>query len=183
QAQRPLTNIADPHAARTRILERQSEIIDLANAVAPKLVEVGGGVTDLEVRHVEAQSTTYVLVHLLVDVRDATGANAVNTMAEAVSSTVSAIAEGDALLRILTIKTDRSLCRARAVIDMVLPAWSRPAPTPTLSSTVDTRPCRGSRRTPRATSSAPSRCRCPSASSAAPRKSTRPPARACGSPR
>jgi hydroxymethylglutaryl-CoA reductase len=120
QAQIQLINIADPHAARTRILERQSEIIDLANAVDPKLVEVGGGVTDLEVRLVEARSTTYVLVHLLVDVRDAMGANAVNTMAEAVSSAVAAIAEGDALLRILTNKADRRLARARAVFDKEL---------------------------------------------------------------
>ena len=120
QAQIQLINIADPHAARTRILERQSEIIDLANAVDPKLVEVSGGVTDLEVRLVEARSTTYVLVHLLVDVRDAMGANAVNTMAEAVSSAVAAIAEGDALLRILTNKADRRLARARAVFDKEL---------------------------------------------------------------
>ena len=120
QAQIQLINIADPHAARTRILERQSEIIDLANAVDPKLVEVGGGVTGLEVRLVPARSTTYVLVHLLVDVRDAMGANAVNTMAEAVSSAVAAIAEGDALLRILTNKADRRLARARAVFDKEL---------------------------------------------------------------
>src|SRR5699024_7165208 len=120
QAQIQLINIADPHAARTRILERQAEIIDLANAVDPTLVEVGGGVTALEVRLVEARSTTYVLVHLLVDVRDAMGANAVNTMAEAVSSAVAAIAEGDALLRILTNKADRRLARARAVFDKEL---------------------------------------------------------------
>ena len=120
QAQIQLIDVADPHAARTRILERQSEIIDLANAVDPKLVEVGGGVTGLEVRLVEARSTTYVLVHLLVDVRDAMGANAVNTMAEAVSSAVAAIAEGDALLRILTNKADRRLARARAVFDKEL---------------------------------------------------------------
>jgi hydroxymethylglutaryl-CoA reductase len=120
QAQIQLIDVADPHAARTRILERQSEIIDLANAVDPKLVEVGGGVTGLEVRLVEARSTTYVLVHLLVDVRDAMGANAVNTMAEAVSSAVAAIAGGVALLRILTNKADRRLARARAVFDKEL---------------------------------------------------------------
>ena len=120
QAQIQLIDVADPHAARTRILERESEIIDLANAVDPKLVEVGGGVTGLEVRLVEARSTTYVLVHLLVDVRDAMGANAVNTMAEAVSSAVAAIAGGDALLRILTNKADRRLARARAVFDKEL---------------------------------------------------------------
>src|SRR5699024_248820 len=106
QAQIQLIDVADPHAARTRILERQSEIIDLANAVDPKLVEVGGGVTGLEVR--------------LVDVRDAMRANAVNTMAETVSSAVAAIAGGDALLRILTNKADRRLARARAVFDKEL---------------------------------------------------------------
>ncbi|WP_343071815.1 hydroxymethylglutaryl-CoA reductase, degradative [Brevibacterium renqingii] len=120
QAQIQLINVADPHAARTRILERQAEIIDLANAQDPKLVEVGGGVTGLEVRLVEARSETYLLVHLLVDVRDAMGANAVNTMAEAVSDTVAAIAEGEALLRILTNKADRRLARARAVFDREL---------------------------------------------------------------
>src|SRR5699024_2177703 len=117
QAQIQLINIADPHAARTRILERQSEIIDLANAVDPKLVEVGGGVTDLEVRLVEARSTTYVLVHLLVDVRDAMGANAANTMPDAVSSAVAAIAAGDALRRLLPNKADRRLLQARADCD------------------------------------------------------------------
>lgn len=117
QAQIQLIDVADPHAARTRILERESEIIELANAQDPKLVEVGGGVTGLTVRLIEARTTTYVLVHLLVDVRDAMGANAVNTMAEAVSGHVAAIAEGDALLRILTNKADRRLSRARAVFD------------------------------------------------------------------
>src|SRR5699024_1108203 len=83
QAQIQLINIADPHAARTLILERQSEIIDLANAVDPKLVEVGGGVTDLEARVVEARSMTYVRVHRPVDLRAAMGGNAVHTVAVA----------------------------------------------------------------------------------------------------
>ena len=120
QAQIQLINVADPHAARSRIFERQAEIIDLANAQDPKLVEVGGGVKDLDVRLVQAKSATYVVVHLHVDVRDAMGANAVNTMAEAVSSSLAAIAEGDALLRILTNKADLRISRARAVFDKEL---------------------------------------------------------------
>src|SRR5699024_2250662 len=55
QAQIQLIDVAGPHAARTRILEREPEIIDLANAVDPNLVEVGGGVPGLEVRLVEAR--------------------------------------------------------------------------------------------------------------------------------
>ncbi|MGO2035812.1 MAG: hydroxymethylglutaryl-CoA reductase, degradative [Brevibacterium sp.] len=120
QAQIQLLGVADPHAARSRLLERQDEIIDLANAQDPKLVEVGGGVKGLQVRLVEAKSETYVLVHLLVDVRDAMGANAVNTMAEAASDTIAAIAEGRALLRILTNKADLRLSRARAIFDKEL---------------------------------------------------------------
>ncbi|SDS47320.1 3-hydroxy-3-methylglutaryl-coenzyme A reductase [Brevibacterium sandarakinum] len=117
QAQIQLINVADPHAARSRILEHQDEVIELANAQDPKLVEVGGGVKGLDVRLVDAKSATYVVVHLHVDVRDAMGANAVNTMAEAVSGSLAAIAEGDALLRILTNKADLRLSRARAVFD------------------------------------------------------------------
>ena len=120
QAQIQVIDVADPAAACARILERQGEIIDLANQQDPKLVELGGGVLGLDTRLVEATGATYVLVHLKVDVRDAMGANAVNTMAEAVAGLVASIAEGTALLRILTNKADLRLARAHAVFDTEL---------------------------------------------------------------
>lgn len=117
QAQIQLVDVRDPAAARLRILEQRQRIMDLAALQDPKLAEVGGGVRDLIVRVVPARYGTYVLVHLVVDVRDAMGANAVNTMAEAISATIAEVGGGRALLRILTNKADLRLARARATFD------------------------------------------------------------------
>lgn len=117
QAQIQVVDVADPQAARLRLLEARAELMELAAAQDPKLTEVGGGVLDLTVRIVAFEDETYVVAHLVVDVRDAMGANAVNTMAEAVADRVGAIAGGRVVLRILTNKADLRLARARAVLD------------------------------------------------------------------
>lgn len=117
QAQIQLVDVTDPEAARLRILESAEEIIDAANALDPMLVQFGGGVRDLEARVLPTRTGTHVITHLVVDVRDAMGANAVNTMAEAVAPRLADIAGGRPLLRILTNKADRRLVRARAVFD------------------------------------------------------------------
>jgi hydroxymethylglutaryl-CoA reductase len=89
----------------------------LADAQDPALVAHGGGVRDLLVRVIPTSRQTYVVVHLVVDVRDAMGANAVNTMAEAVAPRIAQLAGGRPLLRILTNKADLRLTRASAVFD------------------------------------------------------------------
>lgn len=116
-AQVQVVDVRDPHAARLRLYERRQELLDLANAQDPFLVKVGGGAKDIEVRIVEAGRATFVVLHLIVDVRDAMGANAVNTMAEALAPVVSTIAQGRVLLRILSNKADRRLARVRATYD------------------------------------------------------------------
>jgi hydroxymethylglutaryl-CoA reductase len=117
QAQVQVVDVADPQAARLRLLEGRAELLELANAQDPMLVRLGGGVRDLTVRLVPTRTGSYVVAHLLVDVRDAMGANAVNSMAEAVAAPVGEIAGGLVLLRILTNKADLRLARARAVFD------------------------------------------------------------------
>ncbi|PXY24673.1 hydroxymethylglutaryl-CoA reductase, degradative [Prauserella muralis] len=117
QAQVQIVGVADPEAGRVRLLEAREELIALANAQDERLVEFGGGVRDIAVRLVSSRVGTYVVAHLQVDVRDAMGANAVNTMAEAVAGRAADIAGGRPLLRILTNKADLRLCRARAVFD------------------------------------------------------------------
>ncbi|MBA4789016.1 MAG: hydroxymethylglutaryl-CoA reductase, degradative [Pseudomonadota bacterium] len=116
-AQVQVVGVKDPQAARLRLYERRAELLDLANAQDPFLVKVGGGAKDIEVRIVEADAGTYVVLHLIVDVRDAMGANAVNTMAEALAPLVSEIAQGRVLLRILSNKADRRMTRVRATYD------------------------------------------------------------------
>lgn len=116
-AQIQLVGTNDPRGARLRLYERRSDLIALANEQDPLLVKLGGGAKDIEVRIIEAQGRTYVVLHLIVDVRDAMGANAVNTMAEALAPLVSDIAGGRVRLRILSNKADLRLARVRATYD------------------------------------------------------------------
>lgn len=116
-AQVQILDVADPHGARLRLLEARDELIALANEQDPLLVQLGGGARDIEVRLLESGDFRSVVLHLQVDVRDAMGANAVNTMAEALAPRIAAIARGRSLLRILSNKADLRLVRARAVFD------------------------------------------------------------------
>lgn len=116
-AQVQVLDVADPHAAKLRLLERREELLAAADAQDPVLVRFGGGAREIEVRVVEGPQATHVVLHLIVDVGDAMGANAVNTMAEALAPRIAEIARGRVLLRILSNKADRRLARARAVFD------------------------------------------------------------------
>lgn len=101
--------------AKQKILGSKEEILDAAAKADPVLVSVGGGPRDLEVRVIKHEDCgEFLVVHLLVDVRDAMGANAVNTMTEAVAPMLSRIAGARYGLRILTNLADRRLVRARA---------------------------------------------------------------------
>jgi hydroxymethylglutaryl-CoA reductase len=113
-AQIQLVQAADPQAARIRILERKAEIAEICNACDPVLVKLGGGFRDLEVRVVASQGGPMVITHLIVDTRDAMGANTVNTMAEKLAPAIEKWGGGKVYLRILSNLADRRLARARA---------------------------------------------------------------------
>lgn len=114
-AQIQLIGVRDPEHARIRILERKAEIEKLCNECDPILVSLGGGFRDVEVRVLNTQSGPMVITHLIVDTRDAMGANAVNTMAEAIAPRISEWTGGQTNLRILSNLADRRLARARCV--------------------------------------------------------------------
>jgi hydroxymethylglutaryl-CoA reductase len=115
RAQVQAVSVSDPYGARFRLLEHKDEIIDLCNKQDPLLVQAGGGARDIEVYIVESKAGPMVVTHLIVDTRDAMGANAVNTMAEAVAPLIERITGGRVYLRILSNLADRRLVRARAV--------------------------------------------------------------------
>jgi hydroxymethylglutaryl-CoA reductase len=113
RAQIQVLAVADPHAARYRLLAAKDDIIEAANTCDKMLVSLGGGCTDIEVYVFETSPVgPMVVLHLLVDVRDAMGANAVNTMAEAVAPQVASLAQGEVRLRILSNLADKRLVRA-----------------------------------------------------------------------
>ena len=107
-----LLDVQDPYGARFEVLKAKDEILQIANEKDPVLVRLGGGAKDLEVRVVDSKVGPMLIVHLLVDVRDAMGANAVNTMAEAVAPRLAAITGGRFRLRIISNLADRRLVRA-----------------------------------------------------------------------
>jgi len=109
--------IGDPQAARERLISAKPELLELASRQDPVLVGLGGGARDLEVRSASHPATGEMLiVHLLMDVRDAMGANAVNTAIEAMAPRVEELTGGRVGLRILSNLADRRLARARGVV-------------------------------------------------------------------
>ena len=107
-------NIDDVEQARARLLARREEILALANSLHPKMQARGGGALDIEVfsHHAPEDGREMLVLHLLVDTRDAMGANLVNTMCEGIASLVETITGGKVFLRILSNLTDRALARA-----------------------------------------------------------------------
>lgn len=114
RAQVQLIGITDPYGARLALLRARDEILAVANSRDKVLIGLGGGCRDIEV-HVfgDTPRGAMVVMHLIVDVRDAMGANTVNTMAEAVSPLVEKLTGGTVRLRILSNLADLRLARAR----------------------------------------------------------------------
>jgi hydroxymethylglutaryl-CoA reductase len=109
------TGIVDPFAARQSILLNKDDLMRMANEKDPLLVKYGGGVKDIEVYVIDSRMGPMVVTHLIVDCRDAMGANAVNTMAEALAPRIEQITGGRVYLRIISNLADLRLVRARAV--------------------------------------------------------------------
>jgi len=104
----------NPYDARFQILAQKQRILKHANEQDPVLVTLGGGARELQVRVISTESGKMVIVELLVDCRDAMGANAVNTMAEAVAPLVEELSGGRVRLRIISNLAVGRLARARA---------------------------------------------------------------------
>ncbi|MGK0525157.1 MAG: hydroxymethylglutaryl-CoA reductase [Pseudomonadales bacterium] len=114
-AQVQLVEVPNPEFARLQILEHKAEIKQICDETDPVLLKHGGGFRDVEVRVLEGRHTgAMVITHLIVDTRDAMGANAVNSMAEAVAPLIAKWTGGRTYLRILSNLADRRLARARA---------------------------------------------------------------------
>jgi len=111
-----VVGVKDPYKARLSILGAKEEILKKANDQDPMLVSVGGGAKDLQVKVIQASTGPMVIVELLVDCRDAMGANAVNTMAEAVAPMIERIASGRVYLRIISNLATKRLARAWTVV-------------------------------------------------------------------
>ena len=117
--QMQILDVTDPHSARLSLLEHKTELLAAAAEIDPILKELGGGPRDLEVRIIEDSPIgPFLVAHLIYDVRDAMGANAVNTACERLAPQIETITGGRVHLRILSNLADRRLVRARCTIPL-----------------------------------------------------------------
>lgn len=111
-----LVKITSPRYKAMKIIEKKEELLEHANQQDPVLVKLGGGARDIEVRVLDTRIGPVIVVHLIVDVLDAMGANAVNTMAEALAPLLEKITGGEARLRIISNNAVYRIVRAWARI-------------------------------------------------------------------
>jgi hydroxymethylglutaryl-CoA reductase len=117
--QMQILNITDLQSAQRALLAEKEHLLAEAAQVDPVLQNLGGGPRDLEVRLIENSPIgPFLVVHLIYDVRDATGANAVNTATERLAPLVESTTGGQVHLRILSNLADRRLARATCTIPL-----------------------------------------------------------------
>jgi len=128
-------DVPDMSEAIKNLEEAKPKLLELANEQDPVLVRFGGGARDIETRILETSRGKMLILHLLVDCRDAMGANAVNTMCETLAPYVNEITGGRVLLRIISNLADHRLARAETlvkkdsiggekVVDDIIAAWA-----------------------------------------------------------
>jgi hydroxymethylglutaryl-CoA reductase len=110
-----IINCQNIENAKKEIIEKKQDIIKIANSTNQRLIEYGGGARDIEIREIDTQRGKMLIIHLIVDVRDAMGANIVNTMCEAIAPQIEKICEGKVRLRIVSNLATKRVARARAI--------------------------------------------------------------------
>ncbi|MBU1197942.1 hydroxymethylglutaryl-CoA reductase, degradative [Candidatus Micrarchaeota archaeon] len=105
-----LVGVKNPETTREKILEEKATLLDLVNQRDSTLLKLGGGAKEITVRILQGNRGQMVLVEVAVDVKDAMGANAVNTMCETMAPKLEDISGGKKRVRILS-----NLCPERVV--------------------------------------------------------------------
>jgi hydroxymethylglutaryl-CoA reductase len=121
-----LLDVSDLDHAAERILSYKEELLHEAAGIDPMLVSLGGGPRDLQVRLIQNSPIgPFLVVHLIYDVRDAMGANAINTALETLAPRLAAISGGRVHLRILSNLADHRLAKASCTIPLQELAFDR----------------------------------------------------------
>lgn len=117
--QMQILEVPDPVTAQTALLEHREQLLEAVSEIDPLLKKLGGGPRDIEVRMIDHSPIGPMLVlHLIYDVRDAMGANAINTAVEKLAPQVEGITGGRVHLRILSNLADRRIAQARCTIPL-----------------------------------------------------------------
>ncbi len=115
-----IINVDNPDPVIREIMNVKAEIIEIANSKSKTLRKLGAGAKDIRVRVLKDPGRS-VLLELIIDVRDAMGANVINSMCEAVAEYLEERFSLDTNLRILSNLTPGRVTKSRAVFrsDMI----------------------------------------------------------------
>jgi len=116
-AQIQVTQLEDIEIAKEYLGKNKERLLKIANEQDPLLNKLGGGAQDIEIREIQTKKGKMIILHLLVNVLDAMGANVVNTMAESISPYVEEISGGKVYLRIVSNLATHRLARSKATFD------------------------------------------------------------------
>jgi hydroxymethylglutaryl-CoA reductase len=114
-----IVDVADPEVAKQKILNNKERLLSVANQNDFTIVRLGGGARDIEVEILETLSGQMVIANLLVDCRDAMGANIVNTMAENLGPIIADLVEGNVICQIVSNLSDRRMVKVKFELDNV----------------------------------------------------------------
>ena len=115
--QMQVLNVSNFDEASKRILSEKDKLISLANSTNKVLVDLGGGARDIEVREIKGDLDNYLVIHLIVDVKDVQGANTVNTMLEKLHTKIEELTKGSVLLKIISNYAVKRMVKTTAVFD------------------------------------------------------------------
>lgn len=111
-----LYEILDFDNAISMVLENKNKLLKIANDAYPSIVARGGGAIDIEVRNIDE----FLVVYLFADVKEAMGANILNTMLEAIKTPLENITNGKSLMAILSNYATESLVKAKCEVNIKL---------------------------------------------------------------
>ncbi len=103
--------------AEQTLLANKKKILELANECHPRLVDRGGGATDIEVRSFPDAEIPFMVLHILIDTQEAMGANIVNTACESLAPHIEIITGARVCLRILSNLATHRLFKAKCSIN------------------------------------------------------------------
>ena len=110
-------DLPDLNAAIAVLEENREALLEQANCCDDLMLRLGGGARDVQFRPFpESPAGPMLIVHLLYDVRDAMGANTINTAVEAMAPLIADLTGGRTNLRILSNLADHRLATARGTI-------------------------------------------------------------------
>lgn len=132
-----LRGLSEVDHALTRLEAETEHLLSVARTAVPNLLERGGGPRSIELRPIGAGR---IVLHVLVDCRDAMGANLVNTIAEAVGPVAAELTGAELGLRILSNLSDRRCAHVTCRVHPDDLALSRPAQAPATNGPLDSVP-------------------------------------------